>query len=648
MAENFPGYGAEPGRHESGKSKDKESSSKKEKGEGLFSAGGEPARRPGIFEKVGGDTPVPKLEKNIFQFGEAKKPEVHELEKHERAESDQQAELLAGSRAGPERQSRLQRPTVEELASLAAQVEQANLEAMHQAARTAETEKSDDGNTEEKPGKEKDKKDSAEESVKMPAITPEQAPAPPEPEPSDALMQRNMPAEFAEATSGEQLGDVSPGASVAERLSQADKEFADLAGERAEPGELTAANFAESPASPSAEQTQPESFDTSQPHPDLVELAGRPEMAAASNSDKEFNDIVQNSLGRKRPGRTLFREQAPGKPPVEVGNGGAASGPPFRPAAEGAEYGGGSPRNPNGNPWAPAGDMLNPAVVAGLSAVEARQELNSLKHSARERGLAGAIGILGLGLVLEHFRVSRLKRRERKVERQFKKQNKALNKTNQALQQEQVAHQNTRSRLDRLASEDAATNEQFHRLQTPELSPAETVAGAGLISAAAAAELATKTGHRVEAFPIVASREYDKQTGAEPTSEMAIADRNTKLPQTAELAGIAVGSNHEFREAAQPAEGATRVGELLRPETRHERIQDKLSSDRKGGSAAADSSIFAPNVPGPTSSVNAPAGKNASLPPPHSHRNAVPLTNFWAWIVVGFILIALLVGAFVR
>lgn len=656
MAEAFPYYGPEFGEHKPDKDKESKETSKKEKVEGLFRAGGEAAKRPSIFEAFGANgakDKAEKREKNLFQFGEAKHPES-EARESERHESAQNPEMPEAAGMEPEKQSRLQRPTAEELAALAAQVEQANLEAMHHASLAAEAKDPDEDKAKEKSEKDKedkpqDKKGDADLLAAAPAGKPEQSPA--SSEPFDAQLQRDMPAEFANATSGEQLSDMPPDASVAERLAHADKEFEDFAGERAEPTGLVSADFTEAPAHLSTGQTGPESFGTLAQHrPDLAERARQPEMAAASDPNERFNDIVQNSLGEDNPGPTRFQEQGPGEPPVEVGGGEAGNGPPSPPTVEGAEYGGEDPQNRHSaygyDPFAPAGDMLNPATMAGLSALEARQELNSLHHSVRERSLAGAVGLLGLGLVVEHFLA---KRRDKKLKRQLNKQNKALRETGHALQQEQVAHQGTRSRLERLATEQNATHEQLQHLQTHELPAANAAAGTGLISAAAAAELAARAGNKFEAPATqpATRQELARQLETSPELGRAI-QRNPELQETFET-GVPTTETggqtaHELRELV----GASAYADTLRHERNYEHLQTRAADAGQTRHGGVDGAGL-PSLPQPQPISAATSQTPPPLSAPSAGRSASrsKLASPWAWATIAFIAAAALIIAFV-
>ena len=354
-------------------------------------------------------------------------------------------------------------------------------------------------------------------------------------ETSESMMLQNAP-EFAKATSGDALGEP-PSDSIEARLTQTDAGFDKLMHDHDGPPDMS-----EAPATPVA-----------------VAATERP------SDDEIFRYMAEQTTGED-PGPANFREQALGEPPIETGDGGANL-PPNLPTAEGARDGGGR------EPWEmPAGGLADAANVAGLTVLGARQELNSLKHTAREAGLAGAVGILGLGLVLEHFRVSRLKRRERKLERQVKNQGRVLNETSRSLQREQTAHQATGTRLEHLSAAQATAGEQLRRTAERPLASAESAVGAGLISAATAAELARRTGNKVAAQP-VNQRELAQQLEHDRVLGRAI-QRNPELRDTAVNSGAAIGEgNHELRELV----GASAYGEVLRRERNYEQVQKQTA-----------------------------------------------------------------------
>ncbi|HEY1835705.1 MAG TPA: hypothetical protein VGG13_02690 [Candidatus Saccharimonadales bacterium] len=264
-----------------------------------------------------------------------------------------------------------------------------------------------------------------------------------------------------------------------------------------------------------------------------VATVGRP------SNDEVFRYMAEQATGED-PGWVNFREQAPGMPPVAVDGGGEGL-PPFPPTAEGAWDDSGH------NPWeAPAGGL---AAAAGLSALEAHQKLDSLRHTARETGLAGAVGVLGLGLVLEHFTA---KHRDKKLKRQLNKQSGVLNRTNETLQREQFARQATQRKLEGLAAAQHVTGEQLHQVR-PELTRPESIeaaASAGVISAAVAAELAARPGHNAGT------------SAAQPKTEQEVA----RQLQNNREHGQAIKQNLELRDALNANEATAGTGEQRPPE----------------------------------------------------------------------------------
>jgi hypothetical protein len=176
------------------------------------------------------------------------------------------------------------------------------------------------------------------------------------------------------------------------------------------------------------------------------------EVVASANPDKDFNDIVEHSLGAEAPGETRFHEQAPGEPPIDTGSGSEL--PPVPPTAEGGDWGSDSPE-----PWEqPAGGLGSANIRSDIDAVESRRQLDDLYHTSREHSLAGAVGLIGLGLVIEHILA---KRRDKKLKKQINAQGSVLRGTNQELQQEQYAHQATQRKVERFNTAQTAMTEQL-------------------------------------------------------------------------------------------------------------------------------------------------------------------------------------------
>jgi hypothetical protein len=453
----------------------------------------------------------------------------------------------------------------------------------------------------------------------------------------------DMPKEFMEASSGEELKEtaeqhIGPEAEqTPHQTSEANAAFAGIVG-APELADLAAKQLPETPGLPLDEQSKAEAFDewVQSEHPEL----NTPEMAAASNSDEGFNDIVRHNFGDQADGGPAqYREQAPGSPPNytgnTTGNGGGANRPPTPHTASGGgghngppqspNFGGSNPNaanpnvNPNvlNNPWATAGNVLHPAPWMAYSALAARQELNSLKHTAREIGLAGAIGVLGIGLLAER----------RKRRKDVRKLNKNLEQTNKALQKEQFEHQHTRHNLEGSAAAQAARHEQIRRPQEQHLPKGEVI-GTGLISAAAAAELAAKAGHTHEA----------------PQSRSA-ADRELahRLKHSREL-GRAIKRNPELQDAAEVAAvGAAGEAAALQRETRHEILRSQYS-DAEGqprSSGGADPVTHdRPSLPQPQPTAFSMMSGSApeQMQPTGKPSARSKLAKPWVWATIGVIL----------
>jgi hypothetical protein len=443
------------------------------------------------------------------------------------------------------------------------------------------------------------------------------------------------------------------------------------------------------------EQAEPEAFEQwLQEHPELQSA----ELTAATSTDEAFNDIVQNSLGEAAPGDTRYHEQEPGEPPIDAGdgseiaqsqqpvvnaipgsshngapglnpnaqntpnpnqpplnagNGGGGNRPPNPPTANGGyngpphnpNFGGGYNPNPNvlNNPWAPAGGLTDPAVWTAIGALEAQQQLNSLRHSSREAGLAGAVGILGLGLVLEHIFA---KRRDKKQQRQINKQGKMIQETNRTLEQERYSHMRVQEQsgrqIETLQTSQSRTSEELRRIQEQRVkqegvkSPlagiprAEVALGGGLISAAAATELGAKVGD-------AAAKE--KQAAAK-LEEQELQQRLATDPEFART----FRQNQASQMAAELA-GAAPVTEAMR-ELRRERLQDKTADVGIGSvSAQTPGSVGGSSLPVSdgqgrpmtTAQYAAQAAKASA-----KQQAMARLNKPWTWAIVGFALVAVL------
>ena len=175
--------------------------------------------------------------------------------------------------------------------------------------------------------------------------------------------------------------------------------------------------------------------------------------------------------------------EPPDNPSVEAASGELPSSsvegaeePPASSSAEGASW--------DDEPWEqPAGGLGAPATREALNAVDDRRELDDLYHTSRERGLTAAVGIIGLGLILEHFAA---KRRDKRLKRQLDVQNRQLGKTNQALQLEQRLNQSTQRKLEHVHTAQTATKEQLETVTTTSIEKSAEIAAAGSVIGRAA------------------------------------------------------------------------------------------------------------------------------------------------------------------
>ncbi len=437
------------------------------------------------------------------------------------------------------------------------------------------------------------------------------------------IMRHNAP-ELAEAASGEHLGDddaepIGPEAEQTEFSHENEDAFADIANSP-ELVDLNSQKLPEAPGGKVDELQQPEAFSewVANEHPELNE----PEMSAASNDDEAFNDIVQHSLGGNPPGAANYHEQAPGQPPVNVG-GGHNQPPNYPPTAQGGpgggggnynrpnynfggnQYGpnqynnpnvGGNSPNPNVwvNPWTRAGGLTNPNVWAVLGAMQARNTLNNLRHTAREIGLAGAVGILGLGLVAEHMWA---RRKFKKQKHQINEQGKQLAATNEALLHEHTAHEMTKQRLDRVAAEQTAAANKLNaqNRETANIAAAET----GYFAAHKANRF------RPETAPVKSTQASEQKTQGINKEEMA------RYLQNNREAGRAISRNPEMKNNAEFAAAASALGAesveastanekpVFSQEGTHEQLQSQYldASGTSRASAGTDSIISSSSTP---------------------------------------------------
>jgi hypothetical protein len=285
--------------------------------------------------------------------------------------------------------------------------------------------------------------------------------------------------------------------------------------------------------------------------------------------------------------------------------------------------------------------------------VDARRDLDDLYHTSKERGLAGAVGLLGLGLVLEHFAA---KRRDKKLKKQLDVQSRHLKKTDQALQREQQANHLTRQKVGRL-----------------EHAPTGTRSANGIAAEAAAAgfvgamhehhkAVMTKSEEKVLADKLATSRELGQAIARNPELQAAGVMHEKELQSSVAAAAAAaevkirqhqmVKRSHETA-SERAADQEKRIQQLTH-EASFERLksefQDDGSAPKRDGAGRTDTSGM-PMLPLPQDQL--PSG----LPPEHLlEANAHPdpksrssaITNWIAIATVLVILAAVIVMVYIR
>lgn len=261
---------------------------------------------------------------------------------------------------------------------------------------------------------------------------------------------------------------------------------------------------------------------------------------------------------------------------------------PLIPATELEAYGYG---DSDTEPWGqPAGGLANAKVLEKLDTIDKRERLNDAYHGSREAGLGAFVGLVGLGLILEHFAA---KRRDKKLKRQLDAQNRQLKQTNQAVALEQRSTVTAGRKLERIEAAQAAKSEH-----------ARTVTSA--LQSAEAAAAATEQG----------------KTGISATQEKVLADRlaaskdlGQAIKQNPELKGM-TDSQELVRSLAlaeeQSAKQEQRIAGLTR-EASFEKLRGKYADNGgpvRSGGAGVDSRGM-PVLPSPQQQL--PAGVRADL-----------------------------------
>jgi hypothetical protein len=358
-------------------------------------------------------------------------------------------------------------------------------------------------------------------------------------------------------------------------------------------------------------------------HPEVHNLA-----VPAANDDETFHNETSESSDAAQ-----WHEEESGEPPRNAGN--QPPRPPLPPTTEGGAWSDDEPESGGfdnrhiasaellNNPWVHAGNLATPAATLGdLSALEARQRLDSLQHTTREAGLAGAVGILGLGLVVEHFIA---KRRDKKQQRQINKHHKEAIHTQKALAREQVTHRQTRQELHRLQAEHGATSERLGWNTTSNNSTGETASAAAAVVATELARKKVLQAEAVESVPLssTARRELQKQIDADPA--LALAVEKSRAHQ----------ENVVFKNEA-------RAREIY-----HERLSNRVTDRSTVTTRTATVPHHFSNGAYAATPAHTSTSQSAYM---HANGKKHTVTDLlayrWTWAIVGFIAVAVLFAAF--
>jgi hypothetical protein len=247
-------------------------------------------------------------------------------------------------------------------------------------------------------------------------------------------------------------------------------------------------------------------------------------------------------------------------------------------------------------PWGqPAGGLANPNVLEKIDKIDKRERLNDAYHGSREAGLGAAVGLIGLGLILEHFAA---KRRDKKLKRQLDAQSRQLKKTNQAVQLERQSSQTSSRKLEQIEAVQAAKSEHAR----------------AITSAVQSAEVATAVA--------VAANELSK-TNISNVQEKVLAER---LSQSKEL-GQAIKRNPELSDMndSQELVRSLEIAEETAAKQEHqidgkqrevsyEKLQGKYADNKGPTKSGGGASVDPHGMPAlPTPQQQLPAGVQADL-----------------------------------
>lgn len=310
-----------------------------------------------------------------------------------------------------------------------------------------------------------------------------------------------------------------------------------------------------------------------------------PEVPAAELSDPERHAKVSSPLEESGP--VAFPQDQ--QPPVGEATGNAEAPLPHV-TTERTGWG-----DSDNNPWEKfAAGLANPKYLERIDKIDARERLNDSYHGSRETGLSAAVGLIGLGLVFEHFSA---KRRDKRLKRQIEAQGRQLRKTNQTVQLEQRASRLSHQKLEWLEASRSAKS--YH---------ART-----MVSAKQAAEVATA---------VAAARAVERGTSHLSTNhEWVLAER---LMESKAL-GRALKQNPELKDMKDVSElkralAATQetVAQLerqvagLQREVRYEKLRGKHVDRRRGAKLGSGADGYGmPILPSPQQQL--PASVQADL-----------------------------------
>lgn len=302
----------------------------------------------------------------------------------------------------------------------------------------------------------------------------------------------------------------------------------------------------------------------------------------------ELHEAADTDLSRHEAPIAVFApEQAPIVASSELP---ADDAEPLIPEATLEQFGYG---DSDAEPWGqPAGGLANPKVLEKLDSIDKRERLNDAYHGSREAGLGAAVGLVGLGLILEHFAA---KRRDKKLKRQLEAQGRQLQRTNQAVQLEQRSSQTSSRKIERIEAVQAAKSEHARTI-TSAMQSAE--------AATAAAVAATEQG----------------KTGISNVQEKVLAER---LMASKEL-GQAIKQNPELQDitdsqelvrsleiAEETAAKQEQQIDGLQREASYEKLRGKYTDNKGPSNAGSVDTHGMPVLPTPQQQL--PAGVQADL-----------------------------------